>query len=144
METFTEQFHREVEAFLERGTPPDKLVLGAPFYGRSWKGVASDNDGLFQPHEGAADLRASYRALVDNDFYGMRRFWHEEAKVPWLYDSEKKIMVSYDDPESMHLKGAYVRERGLGGAMFWELTGDDAEHSLLRALAQGLTGAEEE
>jgi chitinase len=135
--------HAAVEAFLEQGTPPDKLVLGAPFYGRGWQGVSSDNDGLFQLHEGAADLRASYRALVENDLYGMSRFWHEEAKVPWLYDSEKKIMVSYDDPESMRHKGAYVRQRGLGGAMFWELTGDDADHSLLRALTQGLTGAEE-
>jgi len=134
--------HAAVEAFLERGTPPDKLVLGAPFYGRGWQGVASENDGLFQSHEGAAELRASYRALVENDFYDMRRFWQDEAKVPWLYEPEKKIMVSYDDPESMRHKGVYVRERGLGGVMFWELTGDDADHSLLGALTQGLTGDE--
>jgi hypothetical protein len=27
-------------------------------------------------------------------------------------------MVSYDDPQSVRLKGEYARQRGLGGAMF--------------------------
>lgn len=26
-------------------------------------------------------------------------------------------MVSYDDPQSMRLKGTFVRQRGLGGVM---------------------------
>ena len=61
-----------------------------------------------------------------------------------LYNAKKKIMISYDDPQSMRVKGHYVREHDLGGVMFWELTGDDPDHALLGALTKGLSGAEEE
>ena len=51
-------------------------------------------------------------------------------------------MISYDDPESLALKAAYAREHGLGGVMIWELGSDDAEHSLLSAVNEGLYGAD--
>jgi len=56
--------------------------------------------------------------------------------VPWLYNAERRIWISYDDSQSVELKARYVRERGLGGVMFWELSGDDG--TLLRAIHRGL------
>jgi len=56
--------------------------------------------------------------------------------VPWLYDSTSGTWVSYDDPESVAAKGSYVRERGLGGVIIWELGGDDG--SLMRAITASL------
>ncbi len=130
-----------VERFLTAGVPPDKLVLGLPFSGKSWSGVPEVNEGLFQPFDGGArEVRTSWRALQANQLYGMQRFWHEEAKVPWLYDADRGIMVSYEDPESARLKAAYARDRGLGGVMFWQITADDEDHSLLEALVSGLSG----
>ena len=38
-----------VRSLLELGVPADKLVLGAPFYGVGWNGVAPANNGLHQP-----------------------------------------------------------------------------------------------
>jgi chitinase len=38
----------------------------------------------------------------------------------------------------MALKARYVRQRGLGGAMFWELSGDTPDGQLVSALAAGL------
>jgi GH18 family chitinase len=38
----------------------------------------------------------------------------------------------------MKIKGEYVRKNSLGGAMFWELSGDDEKFSLLDALREGL------
>ena len=129
--------HAAIQAHLDGGAPPDKVVLGVPFYGKAWKGVLDKNNGLYQPHEGGAELRTGYRDLVANELYGMRRFWHQGAQVPWLYDAEKGIVISYDDPESMRLKGEYARAQGLGGLMFWQVTSDDGEHSLLKALTEG-------
>jgi chitinase len=44
-----------IAAWLDGGTPPDKLTVGVPFYGRGWTGVAAgDANGLFQPATGAA------------------------------------------------------------------------------------------
>ncbi len=58
------------------------------------------------------------------------------AKVPWLYNAETKEWITYEDAQSMRIKGSYVVEQGLGGAMFWELSNDDG--TLLDALRAGL------
>ena len=39
-----------MKAYLAGGVPPDKIVLGVPFYARAWTGVADVNHGLYQPH----------------------------------------------------------------------------------------------
>ena len=36
-------------------------------------------------------------------------------------------------------KALYIRARGLGGAMAWELSGDDAHATLTRTIHLGLT-----
>ena len=139
---------RDVEAaldlWLDGGTPPDKLVAGVPFYGRGWQGVGAGGDGYGQPATGAAmgtweagvfdwhDLEANYLPT-------MTRHWDAEQQVPWLYDPGTGVMISYDDPESIAAKVALVRDRGLGGVMFWELAGDDAEGELLRTVHEGLS-----
>jgi chitinase len=56
--------------------------------------------------------------------------------VPWLYNADKKEWITYEDPQSMRLKGEYVTAENLGGAMFWELSNDDG--TLLDALRAGL------
>ncbi|MBM3980166.1 MAG: glycoside hydrolase family 18 protein [Planctomycetes bacterium] len=135
-----------VEAYLAAGVPAEKLVMGVPFYGRGWTVPKGGADGLFQPpakqlprgtwENGVFD----YKDIAAN-YLGKRgkRFWHDEAKVPWLYDEKTGLVISYDDPESMKLKGAFAREKKLGGAMIWELNGDDAKNALLDALRAGLS-----
>ncbi len=46
--------------------------------------------------------------------------------------------MSYDDPVSLGVKGDYIRANNLGGAMIWELSGDDAQGSLVAALKDKL------
>ena len=43
-----------VQNYLSTGVPPEKLVLGLPFYGKGWSGVADVDYGLYQPASGAA------------------------------------------------------------------------------------------
>jgi chitinase len=56
-----------------------------------------------------------------------------------LWDAGRRLFVTYDDPESLALKAAYVRGQGLRGMMFWEL-GDDPTGALLGAIHCGLAG----
>ena len=67
---------------------------------------------------------------------GYVRYWDDVAKVPWLYNAERKEWISYEDPQSMRLKGEYIAAQNLSGAMFWELSNDDGR--LLEALRAGL------
>ena len=79
-----------------------------------------------------------YSDLVDNYLPTYTRHWHEEAKVPWLYNPDTGIMITYDDPESLALKVDYVNEQRLGGVMLWDLSSDDEAGSLLSVLHNGL------
>ena len=58
--------------------------------------------------------------------------------VPFLADDTGRNFLSYDDPESVEAKGAYVRMNGHLGAMFWEYRGDTDDHALLKALVKGV------
>jgi chitinase len=134
-----------VRGYLALGVPASKLVLGAPFYGRGWQGVPNVNNGLYQPDTGAAtdgkvpkntwqDGAIFYRDLLKYYVGVYPRYWQDEANVPWLYSSTAKIMITYEDPQSLGIKADYVRGSGLGGVMIWHLSADDAQHSLLNAL----------
>lgn len=125
-----------VATFLDEGVPRDRLVVGMPFYGRGFTGVPATNDGLYQPFEGQTSAR--YHEIARDLLPSSPRFWHTESGVPWLYDEQTATMVTYDDPESIRAKGAYIRNEGLGGGMFWELSGDTGDLALLTALRQGL------
>ncbi len=68
---------------------------------------------------------ANYGNIVSNMLNnGFTRYWDAAASVPYLYSEQKREFVSYEDTESLALKCAYVRRKGLGGVMFWEYTGD--------------------
>ena len=132
-----------IQAFLNAGVPNSKLIVGVPFYGRAYGGVASKHAGLFKkgnPIDAKewGDNTIPYRVLMGQNLEsrGFRRFWHAEAQAPWLYSSKSKVWITYDDPTSLARKAAYVREHGLGGIMIWELGGDDG--NLLNAIDCGL------
>jgi chitinase len=58
------------------------------------------------------------------DRAGFVRMWDSRAQAPYLWNKDTRTFISYDDPESLRLKGAYIRDKGLGGAMFWEYYAD--------------------
>jgi chitinase len=133
---------RAVKEFLAAGVPPSKLVVGVPFYGRGWSGVAPDRNGRYQPGkpiEPRMDLNYSHLAsdVIGRD--GFVRYWDTEAQAPYLWNAERKIFITYEDPDSLGRKTQYIREHGLAGAMFWEYN-SDLSGALLDALYRGLGG----
>jgi chitinase len=125
---------RAVRWHLAQGVPPGKLCLGVPFYGRAWSGVPATDNGLYQPVTSVLEGNYDYDKLVVSQINqnGFRRYWSEEAQVPWLYNPTAGIFITYDDPQSIALKAAYARQQGLGGVMIWEINADNGE--LLRAI----------
>jgi chitinase len=129
-----------VSLFLEAGVPADKLVLGVPFYGRSWGEVADTNHGLFQPGKAAKGVHFSYPDLPGLLAQGYVRYWDSEAGAPYLYSAEKRVFITYEDPQSIAGKSRYVREHSLGGMMFWEYF-NDTTGILLDAVHAGMSPA---
>jgi chitinase len=132
-----------VSAYRGFGVPAAKLMLGVVFYGFGWQGVPDVNHGLFQANTGPAPGGRGqgvfdYRRLKAEYLGTYPRYWHAEAKSPWLYQPQAGVMISYDDPESLSAKAELVRAQGLGGMMLWELSMDDADHSLVKVMSTGL------
>jgi chitinase len=129
---------RSVELFLQAGVPTRKLVLGVPFYGRSWGEVASVNDGLFQSGKAAKGVHFSYPDLPNLLATGFIRHWDATASVPFLYNPQTQVFVTYEDPQSLAEKCRFVNKHRLGGVMFWEYF-NDSTGILLDAVHAGLT-----
>jgi chitinase len=127
-----------LDLYLQAGVLEKKIVLGVPFYGRSWGEVPDTNNGLFQPGKPARGVHFSYPDLPNLLATGYVRYWDAVASVPYLYNPQKKIFVTYEDPQSLARKCRYVRERHLAGLMFWEYS-NDSTGILLEAVHAGLT-----
>lgn len=131
-----------VDAYLARGAPKSKVVLGVPFYSRGWTGVTNQGDGLFQPATGPAPATyeagyEDYRILKGKlDEFTVHR--DTKAGHAWLFDGT--TFWTWDDPAEMKRKGRYIVDRKLGGAMIWSLDGDTADGELISALRSGLSG----
>jgi chitinase len=127
--------HDAVQAIAAKGMPRHKLVAGVPFYGRGWRGVESSK--VWSPATGPLQV-GGYRTVAETLLKSPEyvRYWDDVAKVPWLYNPDRKEWITYEDPQSMRVKGEYVAAQHLAGAMFWELSNDDG--TLLDALRSGL------
>ncbi len=127
-----------VRQHLAAGIPPEKLVVGVPFYARGFTGAGSGGEGLNQPYEkygpgyGWAELA---KDVIGKN--GFERRWDEKAKAPYLWNPESRTFITYDDPESLRIKAEYVKERRLGGIMYWEHS-HDPDEDLLNAVYEGL------
>lgn len=111
---------KAVRVFREAGLPEEKMVVGVPFYSRAWKGVKNGGDGLGREARTTGGYGPDYGGLVKNyiNRNGYCRYWDREARVPYLFDGS--TFISYEDQESLAGKIAYIKEKGLGGIMFWE------------------------
>ena len=131
-----------VDAHVKAGVPKNRQVMGVPFYGKAEK----------SPAEGTKifEYSVKYNEIPDilekGQYKGkplarpVTRQWDATAMVPFLVDAAGKNVLSYDDPESVAAKGAYVVTNGHLGAMFWEYRGDTGDHALLGSLVKSIYG----
>ena len=130
-----------IKNILATGFPRAKLVPGVAFYGRSWANVG--NAAVYSAANGAGpgtfeDGVLDYKDIARNYLTDSRweKFWDEEAKSPYLYNSSQKQWISYDDSRSIQARVEYFNQENLGGVMFWELSGDNGD--LLEAIVKNL------
>lgn len=112
---------RMVDNLINAGMPPEKILLGVPFYGRLGSSLTRSYD----------QLRRDY--INKNGF--QYRF-DQEALVPYLTQNGDFAM-SFDDALSIFLKAQYVMTRCLGGIFSWTSTYDQA-NILGRTLYQSI------
>lgn len=116
---------RAVEYYKSHGVSPSKLVIGMPLYGRAFSSI----DGPGKPFSGTGEGSWEqgvwdYKALHQKGGREMNDF---EIGASWSHDPGKRLMVSYDTKEMAKFKAEYIKDQAhLGGAMWWESSGDKA------------------
>lgn len=111
---------RSIAAYVEAGVPRDRILLGLPLYGMTWRSpgpgreFGSIGNGIaFLPHR-------EVDRLLDPSFAPMR----DDIEVAeWFAvpDGVEWLLTYYDSPATLRAKLALARDQGLAGGGFWAL-----------------------
>ncbi len=117
-----------------QGVPASKLLLGIGFYGRGWTGVTQSAPG--GTATGAAP--GTYEA-GNEDYKVLKNTCPATGTIAGTaYAHCGTNWWSYDTPATITSKMAWANSQGLGGAFFWEFSGDTANGELVTAMDNGL------
>ncbi|MFG3317928.1 glycosyl hydrolase family 18 protein [Streptomyces sp. NPDC048171] len=117
-----------------KGVPSAKLLLGIGFYGRGWTGVTQSAPG--GTATGAAP--GTYEAGIE-DYKVLKNACPVTGTVAGTaYAHCGNQWWSYDTPSTIAGKMTWAKNQGLGGAFFWEFSGDTANGELVSAINSGL------
>jgi chitinase len=120
--------------YIAAGVPAHKIVVGVPLYGRSFTNTSGPGTAYSGLGEGSWERGVyDYKALPAN---GSDVYSDMKVGASWSYDNNTRTMVSYDTPEMVRLKAHQIQQMGLGGAMYWESSGDrKGEGSLISTVS---------
>lgn len=125
--------------YYTRFVDPSKIVMGMPLYGRAFE----NTNGLGQPFSGIG--QGSWEAGV-YDFKalplpGAKEYYDHESGASYSYDESKRMFVTYDTVPMAKDKTWYIKNHHLGGAMWWETSGDKkGNESIIRNVVGSLGG----
>ncbi len=122
-----------IQKLKSKGIPASKLLIGVGFYGRGWSGVTQKAPGgrATGPapgtyEQGIEDYKVLRSRCPSNGTVGGTAYAH--CGNQWW---------GYDTPATIRSKMAWGRGQGLGGAFFWEFSGDTTNGELITAVKNG-------
>jgi chitinase len=117
-----------------KGVPASKLLLGIGFYGRGWTGVTQSAPG----GTATGPAAGTYEAGIE-DYKVLKNSCPATGTIAGTaYAHCGTNWWSYDTPATINTKMAWAKNQGLGGAFFWEFSGDTANGELVSAIDGGL------
>ncbi|KAI8965943.1 glycoside hydrolase family 18 protein [Daldinia sp. FL1419] len=111
-----------VRYYESQGIHPQKILLGLPLYGRVFEGTSGLGQNYTSVGQGGPQPGVYY--FKDLPKPGAQVVYDDVAKATYSYDPKAQELVSYDDVRSTTFKSQYLKWRRLGGAFFWEASGD--------------------
>ncbi|CAG2102749.1 unnamed protein product [Medioppia subpectinata] len=134
----------DVEDYVRKGVPKDKVLMGQPFYGHTYHLADRNKHGVGAPITGDGHVDGNYKSvckLVKSQ--GWTKEQSDAGHDPIAYKDLE--WVGYDDPYAAYDKSKWVRDNGYGGIIIWEISQDDYRkeccslaNPLLHALNYGL------
>ncbi|MHC5703987.1 glycosyl hydrolase family 18 protein [Streptomyces tirandamycinicus] len=117
-----------------QGVPAGKLLLGIGFYGRGWTGVTQSAPG----GSATGPAPGTYEQGIE-DYKVLKNTCPANGTVAGTaYAHCGSQWWSYDTPATIGGKMGWAKNQNLGGAFFWEFSGDTANGELVSAINNGL------
>ncbi len=117
-----------------QGVPSSKLLLGIGFYGRGWTGVTQKEPG----GTATGPAAGTYEQGIE-DYKVLKTKCPANGTVAGTaYAYCGSDWWSYDTPATINSKMAWAKSQNLGGAFFWEFSGDTTNGELVTAIDGGL------
>lgn len=145
-----------LQLWVDMGAPKHKLIVGVPFYGRTYTLGSKDNTDLRAgikkweeggnpgPYTNARGFLAYYEICPLTQSKKWTEKYDDIGKCPYAYHEDQ--WVGYEDPNSIAIKMDFIREKGYGGGMVWAIDMDDfvgvcgEKHALLKVMNDKLKG----
>ncbi len=121
-----------LDAFAAAGIPKEKVMIGNAFYARMYEAADPERNVPFAPAKGYLP-GLNYRELMRETGWTH----HLDTDAVAAFATNGARYATFDTPDTLAAKGAFVRENGLMGMMCWEYGGDD-RGTLTRAMYQSL------
>nr|WP_309055555.1 glycoside hydrolase family 18 chitinase [Streptomyces sp.] len=123
-----------IAKFKAKGVPANKLLLGIGFYGRGWTGVTQSAPG----GTATGPAAGTYEQGIE-DYKILKASCPATGTVAGTaYAHCGTNWWSYDTPATVTSKMSWAKNQGLGGAFFWEFSGDTTNGELVGAINSGL------
>ncbi|KEH32176.1 putative glycoside hydrolase family 18, catalytic domain, glycoside hydrolase superfamily [Medicago truncatula] len=108
-------------SWIRGGVAPEKIVMGMPLYGKSWKLQDPNVHGIGAPNVGpgpGVDGGMAYFQVVDfNKQMGAKVVYDKETGSVYSYSGS--TWIGYDDPFTVSVKVGFAQALKLGGYFFW-------------------------
>ena len=119
-----------INGYIAAGVPKEKLGIGMDFNGYVWSGGAgTPTGGVTAPRQSWTsypNVRGNVRYFELMDTYSASPvLWDDQAKAAYISidqpGSANDKFISLDNEQTSMAKAEYIRQKGIGGIILWEL-----------------------
>ncbi|KAI1866351.1 uncharacterized protein JN550_007739 [Neoarthrinium moseri] len=128
-----------LDYYTSHGVAANKIVMGMPIYGRAFQNTDGPGSQFSGVGEGTWENGVfDYKKLP---LEGAQEHIDQESGASYCYNPATRTMVTYDTVEMARHKTQFLKDKGLGGAMWWESSADkEGDQSLIGNVVHVLGG----
>lgn len=115
---------KSIDRHHAKGIPYNKLMMGIPFYARN----------VEMKLKSGSPFTYLDRWKWSEYFSEFTLEWDDEAKAPYFADKAGNVVATCDTPESVAVKAAYAKSKGLAGGFYWHYCSEDSTHTMAKAM----------
>lgn len=130
-------------AAITKLVPPQKLILGTPFYGYEWETYTDQPHSTTLPHTGRLATYSRVQNLLETCPLNPKPCilsFDPDALSPYLIFSlngEEHHQIWYENPQSLRYKLQLIKESDMAGLAIWALGYESPHPDLWQTISEG-------